>query len=111
MKSCVANILESFGESVTLHAAKSADGIDVRAFIQPLMNRTVTEKGTVKTPLGITDNTRFYYIGPSGMGISPADGAYLLRCGERFEFLAAESVCVGGEEIHCEGILRRRDDL
>lgn len=111
MKDSVRKIIERYGDSVTLHAACADAGVATRAFIQPLMTRTVTEKGTVKTPLGITDNNRFFYIGPPEPVPSLIAGAWVARGDEEFEFLSAELIRAGDELIHCEGILKRRADI
>ena len=111
MKRSVDHILRCFGTEVTLYSERDAESQNVRAVILPKVSRSLSETGTVKTALGLTDDMRFLYLGPAEAEVSLTNGAWLSADGCDYEFIAAEPYIVSGTALFITGTLRRRGEI
>ena len=94
-------ILTRYGQDMTVYTQASPQGVDVRAFFQPMR-----EKGTeqsVPSPMGQVRQDRFVYLGPVDVQLDKTSkikvGSLLLRV------QGTHLVYVGGQPVYRWAVL------
>lgn len=65
------SILRRYGQEVTLHPAGGGEGISLKAFLQPVLQKS--EDQQVPSPLGLRREDRFLYLGPADVPLADGD--------------------------------------
>ena len=65
------SILSRYGQEVTLHPAGGGEEIFLRAFLQPVLQKS--EDQQVPSPLGLRREDRFLYLGPADVPLKDGD--------------------------------------
>ena len=109
MKTEFAGLLARYGQAVTLWPEGVGQGIETRAFFQPILERGGRGTQQMPTPLGETRKDRFLYLGdPAGSLRDMGDG-FVLCHGARYDVQMAQPVYVGEALSHWWAILTPRD--
>ena len=98
-------VLNRYGQTVTLRPARGGQETAVRAFLQPVLQRS--EDQQVPSPLGLRREDRFLYLGP--MDAPLEDGDQVEWRGRRYAVQSAHPV---GPETggHFWALLRPGDE-
>lgn len=97
-------ILARYGQPVTVYQGEAEQGISLRAFLQPVL-----EKGTeqsLPSPLGMRREDRFLYLGPGDVPLTARESR-VAWAGRDYEVQSAQSV---GSGNHWWAVLRPRDE-
>lgn len=98
-------ILSRYGQTVTIRPDGTQEGLERRAFLQPVLDRGTAQ--SVPTPLGRRREDRFLYLGPGDIpltaGLSLVDWQ-----GRDYEVQSAHPVGAG-QTNHWWAVLRPRD--
>lgn len=97
-------ILARYGQAVTVYRTETAEGVPLRAFLQPVL-----EKGTeqsLPSPLGMRREDRFLYLGPGDVPLTARESR-VAWAGRDYEVQSAQSV---GSGNHWWAVLRPRDE-
>ena len=100
-----AAILKRYGQSVTVYTGKDTQGLQRKAFLQPVLERG--EGQQIPSPLGLRREDQFLYLGPADLPLTA--GISRVEWKEQaYEVQSAHPV--GGERInHWWAILRPAD--
>ena len=96
-------ILERYGQSVTVYPRGEGQGVGLRAFLQPVLDKGREQE--VPSPLGLRREDRFLYLGPPGTVLT-AGVSRVSWEGREFEVQSAQPV--GGQRSvhHWWAVLR-----
>ncbi len=94
----------AWGRTVELHPAGAEAGVTVKAFLQPVRERSGRQFRP--TPAGVVREDRFLYLGPAGVPLSGGDGSWLSCGGTRYKVLAGHGVFAGAVCSHWRAVLR-----
>ncbi len=108
MKKRLEEIMEKYGQQLTLIQRETGVEMTVRAFLQLLLKETKDPPVAV-TPLGAADGRRWLYIGPAEPELKPGDE--ILFGGKRFIAQEAAPVCFRQETLYSRAILRRKKEM
>ena len=90
-----AAILARYGQDVTLHSGEETQGVALRAFLQPVLDKGREQE--VPSPLGLRREDRFLYLGPPGTSLT-AGVSRVVWAGRAYEVQSAQPV--GGQSVH-----------
>ena len=98
-------ILSRYGQVLTLRPAGGGEGISLKAFLQPVLQKS--EDQQLPSPLGLRREDRFLYLGPAGVPLK--DGDQVEWRGGRYAVQSAHPV---GPETggHFWALLRPMDE-
>lgn len=97
-----AAILARYGQDVTLHSGEETQGVALRAFLQPVLDKSGEQ--SLPTPLGRRREDRFLYLGPREVPVT--DAMWLEWQGQGYDVQSAHLV----GESHWWALLRPRDE-
>ncbi len=94
-----------YGRMLTVKSAENPAGRTVRGFIQPLDIRDASRPDRPTKP-GLVNDQRYLLLVPAN-AIDEGETEITVTAGSRlYELLRAESVTIGAETSHWEGVLR-----
>ena len=101
-----AGILARYGRKATVYTRTAPEGIALRAFFQPVPDRTKPQ--SVPGPMGLMMQDRFIYLGPPEVELT-CDGSCRVEVdGEVFRPQNVQGVYAGGHLSHWWAVLNRR---
>lgn len=103
-------ILEQYGQSVTLYPQGQEEGTVCRAFLQPVQEQNQNFFQQLPTPLGLVRQDRWICLGGPEMALDQLGDGYLEWNGETFTVRSAQPVYLGDELVYWWGLLAVRDD-
>ena len=98
-------ILSRYGQALTLRPAGGGEGISLKAFLQPVLQRG--EDQQVPSPLGLRREDRLLYLGPAGQPLTPRSTRVVWQ-EKAYEVQSAHPVGAG-EVCHWWAVLRPLD--
>lgn len=101
-----ADILSRYGQEVTVYTHEAPEGIALRAFFQPVLDRGAAQ--AVPSPLGEVRQDRFLYLGPPDTALECAPDCGVEVAGELYRPQAVQPVYAGGELSHWWAVLTHR---
>lgn len=107
MKELFQQLLDRYGQSLTLTRTETGESLAVRAFLQPLLKER-QEPPVTPTPLGAVCDQRWLYLGSGDVPLSPGDRvdweALSLTVQE------AQPLYLGDSLVYYRAVLRRRKE-
>lgn len=103
-------ILEKYGQTVTVYPADGGAGTQYRAFLQPLLERSEDFYQRLPTPLGLARQDRWLCLGGPEMALDQLGQGYLAWGELTFTVRSAQPVYLGEELVYWWGLLALRDD-
>ena len=101
-----AGILARYGQDATVYTREAPEGIALRAFFQPVSDRSTAQ--SVPGPMGRVMQDRFVYLGPPET-VLDCDGVCRVEVrGEVYRPQSVQGVYVGGQLSHWWAVLTRR---
>ena len=110
-KNQISVMMKRFGQptEVLISTDNGTQTYSVSAFIQSLIYKNKIYLETQATNLGLADEGRYLYIGPSEPKLDRlGEGVIIKSAGTNFSVSRAEEVCVGGTALYCWAILNPR---
>lgn len=105
MKTMIDRILAQYGSEMTVTHGKDAQ--TVRAFLQPVTEKSWSELRKTVQQLGQIPAERYVYIGPAEAAVSDGDAVCL---GERtFLVCRSEQLNVHGQALYVWALLRQKE--
>ena len=102
-------ILERYGQSVTLYRPDQEEGIVCKAFLQPVQEQGQNFFQRLPTPLGLARQDRWICLGGPEMALNELGDGYLAWGEETFTVRSAQPVYVGDTLVYWWGLLAVRD--
>lgn len=102
MKRMIESILSGYGSIVTI-ARAGGESVDVRAFVQPVTEKSWQSIQKTMHALGEGPVGRFVYIGPAEAPLGETDT--VLSGGRRFLVRRAETLELAGQALYIWGLL------
>jgi len=101
------DILKRYGEDALLHSGGRV--IPLKVFINPIITNRSDKTWSDTLSIGEVDKSRWYCFGPADCPVENCEDSYLIRGGDRFDFVRAEMYRVEGVPDHWEAVLRVRN--
>lgn len=103
-------ILEQYGQSVTLYPQGQEEGTVYRAFLQPVQEQNQNFFQQLPTPLGLVRQDRWICLGGPEMALNQLGDGYLEWNGQTFTVRSAQPVYLGDTLVYWWGLLAVRDN-
>lgn len=102
-------ILEKYGQTVTVYPADGGAGAQYRAFLQPVREQGAEFFQRQPTPLGLARQDKWICLGGPDMALDELDGGYIAWGELTFTVRSAQPVYLGEELVYWWGLLAVRD--
>jgi len=101
-----AGILARYGQNATVYTRTAPEGIALRAFFQPVSDRSTVQ--SVPGPMGQVMQDRFLYLGPPEVALDCDGSCRVVVGGEVYRPQSVQGVYVGEKLSHWWAVLTRR---
>lgn len=103
-------IVERYGQSVTLYPRGHREGVRHLVFLQPVQEQGQTFFQNLPTPLGPVRQDRWICMGGPELALDRLGDGYLEWNGQRFSVRSAQPVYIGDTLVYWWGLLAVRDE-